>query len=216
MFSQPRRNPSAHFLLIGSGSEAFRSALVARDRSLADRVSATGTLNAAELSAHIEACDVLLQPYPDGVTSRRTTTMAGLFARVPVVTTQGKLTERFWQEETPVKLAAVGDVRCDRSTGPSAARRSCGAAASGRRRPRVLRSMVRRAAYGCRARRIMSVKTDVKRLAHSVSAATGRGGSGVPRAAPISPVVEGMGPVDLNQRLVAEMGSQVLDGPFTG
>ena len=37
--------------------------------------------------------------------------MAGLFARVPVVTTQGMLTERFWQEEMPVKLAAVGDVR---------------------------------------------------------------------------------------------------------
>ncbi len=103
--------PSAEFLLIGSGSEAFRSALVARDRSLADRVSATGTLSAGALSAHIEACDVLLQPYPDGVTSRRTTAMAGLFARVPVVTTQGKLTERFWQDEAPVRLAAVGDVQ---------------------------------------------------------------------------------------------------------
>ena len=102
--------PSVHFLLIGSGSEAFRSALVARDRSLADRVSASGTLSGSDLSAHVEACDVLLQPYPDGVTSRRTTAMAGLFARVPVVTTQGTLTERFWQDEAPVKLAAVGDV----------------------------------------------------------------------------------------------------------
>lgn len=101
--------PSARFLLIGSGSEVFRSALVARDRSLAARVSATGTLGADLLSAHIEACDVLLQPYPDGVTSRRTTAMAGLFARVPVVTTQGKLTERVWQDEAPVKLAAVDD-----------------------------------------------------------------------------------------------------------
>ena len=91
--------PSVHFLLIGSGSEAFRSALVARDRSLADRVSASGTLSGSDLSAHVEACDVLLQPYPDGVTSRRTTAMAGLFARVPVVTTQGTLTERFWQDE---------------------------------------------------------------------------------------------------------------------
>lgn len=102
--------PAAHFLLIGSGSEAFRSALVERDRSLANRISATGMLHAAALSAHIEACDVLLQPYPDGVTSRRTTAMAGLFAGVPVVTTEGKLTERFWRDEAPVKLAAVGDV----------------------------------------------------------------------------------------------------------
>jgi glycosyltransferase involved in cell wall biosynthesis len=103
--------PSAHFLLIGAGSEAFRSALVERERGLADRVSATGTLNAGALSAHIGACDVLLQPYPDGVTSRRTTAMAGLFARVPVVTTHGKLTERFWHDDSPVRLAAVGDVR---------------------------------------------------------------------------------------------------------
>jgi glycosyltransferase involved in cell wall biosynthesis len=103
--------PGTHFLLIGSGSETFRSALVAHDRSLADRVSATGPLNAADLAAHIAACDVMLQPYPDGVTSRRTTTMAGLFARVPVVTTRGKLTEGFWQEEGVVTLAAVGDTR---------------------------------------------------------------------------------------------------------
>lgn len=102
-------NPSARFLLIGSGSNAFRSALVARDRGLDGRVNATGSLSAAEMAAHIAACDVLLQPYPDGVTSRRTTAMAGLFARVPVVTTQGMLTERFWRDEAPVKLAAVGD-----------------------------------------------------------------------------------------------------------
>ncbi|HUP39164.1 MAG TPA: glycosyltransferase [Vicinamibacterales bacterium] len=104
-------HPSAHFLMIGSGSEAFRLALVARERTLESRVSATGTLDAAALSAHVEACDVLLQPYPDGVTSRRTTVMAGLFARVPIVTTEGKLTERFWRDEAPVKLAAVGDAR---------------------------------------------------------------------------------------------------------
>jgi glycosyltransferase involved in cell wall biosynthesis len=103
--------PSAHFLLIGSGSEAFRSALVQRESNLTDRVSATGTLHAGALSAHIEACDVLVQPYPDGVTSRRTTAMAGLFARVPVVTTRGRLTEQFWHDEGPVRLAAVGDVR---------------------------------------------------------------------------------------------------------
>ena len=37
-------HPSARFLLIGSGSEAFRSALVTSDRGLADRVDATGPL----------------------------------------------------------------------------------------------------------------------------------------------------------------------------
>ena len=84
--------------------------LIQREPGLADRVRATGTLAPNELSAHVAACDVLLQPYSDGVTSRRTTVMAGLFARVPVVTTQGKLTERFWREHAPVKLADAGDI----------------------------------------------------------------------------------------------------------
>lgn len=105
-----RSDPNARFVLIGSEGERFRSTLVARDGSLAARVTATGTLNARELSAHIAACDVLLQPYPDGVTSRRTTAMAGLLAGVPVVTTRGTLTESFWQEGAAVKLAEVGDV----------------------------------------------------------------------------------------------------------
>ena len=102
---------SVRFVLIGSDGERFRTELVARNSSLAGRVSATGTLDAGALSAHIAACDVLLQPYPDGVTSRRTTAMAGLLAGVPVVTTQGRLTERFWQEGAAVKLADVGDVK---------------------------------------------------------------------------------------------------------
>jgi glycosyltransferase involved in cell wall biosynthesis len=100
--------PNARFLLVGAGSEGFRSALGNR---LAGRVSATGTLSPRDLSAHIAACDVLLQPYPDGVTSRRTTTMAGLFCRVPVVTTQGKLTEPLWRDGTAVSLVPVGDAR---------------------------------------------------------------------------------------------------------
>jgi glycosyltransferase involved in cell wall biosynthesis len=100
---------AARFVLIGSDSERFRSTLLTNHGSLAGRVSATGTLSAADLSAHIAACDVLLQPYPDGVTSRRTTVMAGLLAGVPIVTTQGKLTERFWKDGEPVRLADVGD-----------------------------------------------------------------------------------------------------------
>jgi hypothetical protein len=101
---------SARFVLIGSGGAAFRSALVERHPGLANRLCATGTLAAPDLAAHVAACDVLLQPYPDGVTSRRTTVMAGLFARVPVVTTDGMLTEQFWREQAPVRLAPAGDV----------------------------------------------------------------------------------------------------------
>jgi glycosyltransferase involved in cell wall biosynthesis len=101
----------ARFLLIGSGSDGFRAAFAAEHGMLADRVSATGTLDPNALPAHIAACDVLLQPYPDGVTSRRTTAMAGLLAGVPVVTTTGALTEQFWKEQSPVRLAPVTNAR---------------------------------------------------------------------------------------------------------
>ena len=104
-------NASARFLLIGTDSEEFQSALVANHRDLAGRVSATGALHTHDLPAHIGACDVLLQPYADGVTTRRTSTMAGLFARVPVVSTSGKLTEGLWFAEAPLKLAPVNDPR---------------------------------------------------------------------------------------------------------
>ena len=37
--------------------------------------------------------------------------MAGLLAGVPVVTTAGALTEQFWNEQLPVRLAPVRDAR---------------------------------------------------------------------------------------------------------
>ena len=100
---------STCFLLIGTDSEQFKSLLLANHTHLAGRVSATGGLDARDLPAHIAACDVLLQPYPDGVTTRRTSTMAGLLARVPIVTTRGALTETLWGNPRSVRLAEVGN-----------------------------------------------------------------------------------------------------------
>jgi glycosyltransferase involved in cell wall biosynthesis len=54
---------------------------------------------------------VLLQPFPDGVSSRRTSVMAGLKLGVPVVTTRGRLTEPLWESAKAVRLAEVGDSR---------------------------------------------------------------------------------------------------------
>lgn len=102
-------NASVRFLLIGSGSEDFKNALVGSHAHLTGRVSATGALEARDLPAHVAACDVLLQPYPDGVTTRRTSTMAGLFARVPVVSTYGSLTEGLWRAGGPLRLAPTND-----------------------------------------------------------------------------------------------------------
>jgi glycosyltransferase involved in cell wall biosynthesis len=94
-------------LLIGRGGEAVRQRLIAMQPAVEGRLFATGELPLNELSAHIVSCDLLIQPFPDGVTTRRTSLMAGLACGVPVVTTSGVLTERFWFDSACVAIAPV-------------------------------------------------------------------------------------------------------------
>jgi len=61
------------------------------------------------LAAHLRSCDLLLQPYPDGVSTRRTSLMAGLALGVPAVTTLGRLTESLWQEQRLAMLVPADD-----------------------------------------------------------------------------------------------------------
>ncbi|HEV2904696.1 MAG TPA: glycosyltransferase, partial [Pyrinomonadaceae bacterium] len=98
-------------LLLGHGSSSMRSVLTEQYSVLADRVHATGSLSAAELSHHISACDLMLQPYIDGVSSRRTSTMTALAHGVPVVTTNGKFTESIWAASGAVVMVDVENCR---------------------------------------------------------------------------------------------------------
>jgi glycosyltransferase involved in cell wall biosynthesis len=102
-----RRLPDARVLLIGDGGEAFARTLPVAAR---DRVDATGRLDGGDAAATLRACDLLVQPYPDGVTTRRTSVMAALTTSVPVVTTDGPLTEPVWAQSKGVALAPAGDV----------------------------------------------------------------------------------------------------------
>jgi glycosyltransferase involved in cell wall biosynthesis len=94
-------------LLVGRGGEAFAASLVRAHPALAGRVITTGALPEAELHAYLAACDLLVQPYPDGVSSRRTTVMAGLAAGVPIVANEGLLSEPIWRESGAVCLAGA-------------------------------------------------------------------------------------------------------------
>jgi glycosyltransferase involved in cell wall biosynthesis len=121
-------------LLMGRGSEAMRGELIRMQPELAGRVHATGTLAAAELSLHIGSCDVMLQPYIDGVSSRRTSVMVGLAHAVPTATTSGRLTEALWAESGAVALAPAEDVAAlvsttERLLSDEASRRRLSAAA---------------------------------------------------------------------------------------
>ncbi len=91
-----RRSPGVGVLLIGRGSGEFRKRFLGDHPAWAGRVSATGALPADAVSAHLRACELLVQPFPDGISSRRTSAMAGLANGLPVVTNLGFLSEPLW------------------------------------------------------------------------------------------------------------------------
>lgn len=103
------RNPHAVVMLMGRDSDRVARALVDAQPALAGRVSGTGRLDATALSTALQACDVVVQPYPDGASSRRGTLMAALSHAVPVVTTDGRLSEPIWRESGAVRLVPAGD-----------------------------------------------------------------------------------------------------------
>jgi len=96
-------------LLVGRGGDAFAPQLE-MGAAVRGRVFATGALDASEVAGHLLACDVLVQPYPDGVSTRRTTAMAGLGLGVAVATNDGHLTEPIWRESGAVELVARPDL----------------------------------------------------------------------------------------------------------
>jgi glycosyltransferase involved in cell wall biosynthesis len=98
-------------LLLGTGSQEFGRGFLAEHPEWSSAVRAAGTLSDSDLSAHIAACDAMIQPYPDGISSRRTTAMAALALGVPVITNTGALSEPVWRESGAVRLTDVGDAR---------------------------------------------------------------------------------------------------------
>lgn len=98
-------SPRAHALLLGRSGPEFRARLCADQAWLARRVHAPGALAAEEVSAAIQACDLMVQPYEDGVTSRRGSLMAALGVGASVLTTRTRDTEAWWSERGAVALA---------------------------------------------------------------------------------------------------------------
>jgi glycosyltransferase involved in cell wall biosynthesis len=118
-------------LLLGRGGDEFAARLIKRDPALAGRVHAPGDLDDATLANHLVACDILLQPYSDGVTTRRGSLFAGLALGVPTVTTLGPLSEDLWAGSGAAFFAPPNDVAAtlkvlDEALADPAARRRVG------------------------------------------------------------------------------------------
>lgn len=97
-------------LLLGHGGKTVRDEFIQRHPELSGKVHATGALPGADISRHLSACDIMVQPFVDGVSGRRTSVMAGMAHGLPVVTTIGPATEPVWQESGAVALTPVGDM----------------------------------------------------------------------------------------------------------
>ena len=99
-----RTSPRLQMLLVGRGGEALRATVVREVPNGSERLHVTGALSQTDLSMHLLACDVMMQLYPDGVSTRRTSTMAALSHGRPVITNQGRYTESLWATSGAVRF----------------------------------------------------------------------------------------------------------------
>jgi glycosyltransferase involved in cell wall biosynthesis len=135
----------ARVLLLGRDSDRVAREIGGRFPHLRDRMHGTGVLDAGDVSRHVGACDLMLQPYPDGISSRRTSAMVSLEHARPMVTTRGWLTEPLWEQSGAVDLVDAGD--------PGALTQSAG---------RLLRDRSRREQLSSRARALYEARFDVR------------------------------------------------------
>jgi glycosyltransferase involved in cell wall biosynthesis len=98
-------NPDTAVVLLGHGGSRLRDQLLSNWPAFRGRISATGYLGGQDAAEHLAACDLLIQPYVDGVSSRRTSAMAGLALGLPTLTMTGPLTEPIWAQSRAVELA---------------------------------------------------------------------------------------------------------------
>ena len=96
-------------LLVGRGSARFANELVLKYPELETRVKAAGEVARGDVPSYLSACDLLVQPYVDGISSRRTTAMAGLALGIAVLSNRGALTDPIWVERASIALASKPD-----------------------------------------------------------------------------------------------------------
>ena len=98
-------DPQLAMICAGAGSDSFAESILTGQPGFRGRIVGTGRASANEISVRLQGCDLLVQPYPDGVTTRRTSIMAALANARAVVTSDGPLTENVWRETGCVSLS---------------------------------------------------------------------------------------------------------------
>ena len=96
-------------VLVGVNSIEAHRRLTGTHSGLSDRLHATGVLAPREISCALSACDLMIQPYSDGISARRTTAMAAMAHGRAIATNRGGATEALWENSGAVAMAASDD-----------------------------------------------------------------------------------------------------------
>lgn len=103
------RGHRAQLLYVGPARDELASSLDGSEHGLNQQVICTGYAEPAQVSHYLSLMDVLLLPLVDGVSSRRSSLMAALSHRLPVVTTSGPGTDPLLADSAAVLLSPVAD-----------------------------------------------------------------------------------------------------------
>jgi glycosyltransferase involved in cell wall biosynthesis len=92
---------AAYLLLVGSGGDRT---LALSPKSLQPWIKTTGFVDIARASHALQTIDLFLAAYPDGISARRTSAIAGMAHGLPLFSSSGRLSDRFWQTELPENI----------------------------------------------------------------------------------------------------------------
>ena len=102
------QRPDVGIHLLGRNSETFRELLLREHPAAAERVVASGAASAEAIVEALASAWVVVFPFIEGVSTRRTSLMSALAAGAAIVTTQGWCSESIWRSSGAVELVEIG------------------------------------------------------------------------------------------------------------
>lgn len=96
-------------LLLGRGSKSYLDEFIGKYPQFRNRIVAAGNLSQEELSLYLQSCDLMVQPYFGGLSTRNGSLMALLLHSLPVVGNHGYATDKEWFEWNAIALVPEGD-----------------------------------------------------------------------------------------------------------
>jgi hypothetical protein len=97
-------HPELELVLVGRHSDTFMGRFLERYPGFSGRLRATGAAAPERIADELARAWVTIFPFPEGVTTRRTSLMSALAAGAVIVTTSAWCTESVWRRSGAVEL----------------------------------------------------------------------------------------------------------------